>query len=159
MWVVIRVVLCRWDTGTPSLYAWFSWILLPYTKLNFPNPSLSKSCSLISIPPIADLAAWKLYPIKRHIMSHIWQLSCLSIQPTLSSFITNFKEYREKSSDHGLSGSCTCKEMQAVRKLSVWYKIPFWFQNTVCPNTKDAFPKIQAWAYNRYSRLNRSRLA
>ena len=26
-----------------------------------------------------------------------------------------------------------------------------WFQNTVCPKTKDAFLKIQAWAYNRYS--------
>ena len=38
-------------------------------------------------------------------------------------------------------------------------KIPIWFQNTVCPKTKDAFPKIQAWAYNRYSRLHRSRLA
>ena len=60
--------------------------------------------------------------------------------------------------DHGLSGSCT-KEMHAVRKLSVWYKIPIWFQNTVCPKTKDAFPKIQAWAYNRYSRLHLSRLA
>ena len=59
--------------------------------------------------------------------------------------------------DHGLSGSCT-KEMHAVRKLSVWYKIPIWFQNTVCPKTKDAFPKIQAWAYNRYSRLHRSRV-
>ena len=44
---------------------------------------------------------------------------------------------------HGLSGSCT-KEMPAVRKLSVWYKIPTWFQNTVCTKTKDAFPKIQA---------------
>ena len=32
------------------------------------------------------------------------------------------------------------------------------FQNTVSPKTKDAFPKIQAWAYNRYSRLHRSRL-
>ena len=40
--------------------------------------------------------------------------------------------------DHGLSGSCT-KEMHAVRKLSVWYKIPIWFQNTVCPKTKYAF--------------------
>ena len=30
------------------------------------------------------------------------------------------------------------------------------FQNTVYPKTKDAFPKIQAWAYNRYSRLHRS---
>ena len=60
--------------------------------------------------------------------------------------------------DHGLSGSCT-KEVHAVRKLSVWYKIPIWFQNTVCPKTKDTFPKIQAWAYNRYSRLHRSRLA
>ena len=35
---------------------------------------------------------------------------------------------------HGLSGSST-KEMHAVRKLSVWYKIPIWFQNNVCPNT------------------------
>ena len=59
--------------------------------------------------------------------------------------------------DHRLSSSCT-KEMHAVRKLSVWYKIPIWFQNTVCPKTKDAFPKIQAWAYNRYSRLHRSRV-
>ena len=60
--------------------------------------------------------------------------------------------------DHGLSGSCT-KEVHAVRKLAVWYKIPIWFQNTVCPKNEDAFPKIQAWAYNRYSRLHRSRLA
>ena len=45
--------------------------------------------------------------------------------------------------DHGLPGSCT-KEMHALRKLSVCYKIPIWFQNTVCPKTKDAFPKIQA---------------
>ena len=51
------------------------------------------------------------------------------------------------------------QEMHAVRKLSVWYKIPIWFQNTVCPKTKDTFPKIQAWAYNRYSRLHRSHLA
>ena len=28
-----------------------------------------------------------------------------------------------------------------VRKRSVWYKIPIWFQNTVCPKTKDAFSK------------------
>ena len=33
------------------------------------------------------------------------------------------------------------------------------FQNTVYPKTKDAFPKIQAWAYNRYSRLHRSHLS
>ena len=48
--------------------------------------------------------------------------------------------------NHGLSGSCT-KEMHAVSKLLVWYKIPIWFQNTVCPKTKDPFPKIQASAY------------
>ena len=53
----------------------------------------------------------------------------------------------------------TPKEMHAVRKLSVWCKIPIWFQNTVCPKTKDVFAKIHAWAYNRYSRLHRSRLA
>ena len=32
------------------------------------------------------------------------------------------------------------------------------FQNTVYPKTKDAFPKTQSWAYNRYSRLHQSRL-
>ena len=32
------------------------------------------------------------------------------------------------------------------------------FQNTVYPKTKGAFPTIQAWAYNRYSRFYRSRL-
>ena len=42
--------------------------------------------------------------------------------------------------DHGLCGSCT-KEMHAVRKLSVWYKIPIWFQITVCLKTKNVFPK------------------
>ena len=42
--------------------------------------------------------------------------------------------------DHGLCGSCT-KEMHALRKLSVWYKIPIWFQITVCLKTKDVFPK------------------
>ena len=60
--------------------------------------------------------------------------------------------------DHSLSGSCT-KEMHAVRKLSVWYKILIWFQNTVCLKTKDALPKIQASANNRYSHLHRPRLA
>ena len=43
--------------------------------------------------------------------------------------------------DHGLSGSCT--EMHAVRKLSVSIKIPSWFQNTVCPKTKDAKYKLE----------------
>ena len=76
------------------------------------------------------------------------------------SLLSSFREFvhDDYCLDHGLSGSCT-KEMNADRKLSVWYKIPIWFQNTVCPKTKDAFPKIQAWAYNRYSRLHRSRLA
>ena len=59
--------------------------------------------------------------------------------------------------NHGLCGSCT-KEMHAVRKLSARYQIPIWFENTICRKTKVAFPKIQAWAYNRYSRLNWSRL-
>ena len=30
------------------------------------------------------------------------------------------------------------------------------FQNTVYPKTEDAFPQIQAWAYNRYSHFHRS---
>ena len=42
--------------------------------------------------------------------------------------------------DHGLSGSCT-KEMQAVRKLSVWYKPPSDFKLLSARKLKDAFPK------------------
>ena len=48
--------------------------------------------------------------------------------------------------DHGLCGSCT-KEMHAVRKLSVWYKIPIWFQITVCLKTKDVFPKNTSFSF------------
>ena len=60
--------------------------------------------------------------------------------------LSSFREFLyDGYLDHGLSGSCT-KEMKAVRKLSVWYKTPIWFQNIVCRKTKGAFPKIQAWA-------------
>ena len=76
-------------------------------------------------------------------------------QSLLSSFREFVHDYYCR--DHGLSGSCI-KEMHAVRKLSVWCKIPIWFRNTVCPKTKDALPNIQVWAYQRYSRLHRSRL-
>ena len=91
-----------------------------------------------------------------------WDKKCFVLLcPIGEQFLLNsFREFVHDGycSDHGLSGPCT-KEMHAVRKLSVWYKIPIWFQNTVCPKTKDAFPKLQTWAYNRYSRLHRSRLA
>ena len=74
--------------------------------------------------------------------------------------LSSFREFLHDGYcfNHVLSGSCT-KEMPAVRKLSFWCKIPIWFQNTVCPKSEDTFPKIQVWAYNRYSRLHRSRLA
>ena len=74
--------------------------------------------------------------------------------------LSSFREFVHDSYflDHSLSGSCI-KEMHEVRKLSVWYKIPIWFQNTVCPKTKDAFPKIQASAFNRCLRFHLSRLA
>ena len=92
----------------------------------------------------------------------IWHKTCFVLLCPIGEqfLLSSFREFVHDGYclDHGLSGSCT-KEMHAVRKLSVWYKIPIWFQNTVCPKTKDAFPKIQAWAYNRYSRLHRSRLA
>ena len=79
----------------------------------------------------------------------------ISEQSLLSSFREFVHDYYCR--DHGLSGSCI-KEMHAVRKLSVWCKIPIWFRNTVCPKTKDALPNVQVWAYKRYSRLHRSRL-
>ena len=41
------VGMCRWNPGTLNLYqSKFSWILLPYTRLNSPNPPIQ----LISFP-------------------------------------------------------------------------------------------------------------
>ena len=40
--------------------------------------------------------------------------------------------------DHGLSGSCT-KEMHAVRKLSVWYKIPIWSNSLTLSNASELY--------------------
>ena len=37
------VGMCRWNPETLSLYqSWFSWILLPYTRVNPPNHSYSR---------------------------------------------------------------------------------------------------------------------
>jgi len=83
-----------------------------------------------------------LCPIGEHIS---WVLFVNSYTTAIDSF-------------YGLSGSYT-KETYAVRKLQFDINSPASFQNTVYPKSKDAFPKIQAWAYNRYSRLHRSRLA
>ena len=57
--------------------------------------------------------------------------------------------------DHRLSGSRT-KEMPESRNFQFDINSPV--QNTVYPKTKDAFPKIQAWAHNRYSPLHQSHL-
>ena len=40
-----------------------------------------------------------------------------------------------------LSGSCT-KEMHAVRKLSVWYKIPIWSNSLTLSNARELFRTI-----------------
>ena len=58
--------------------------------------------------------------------------------------LSSFREFVQNGYclDHGLSRSCT-KEMYAVSKLLVCYKIPIWFQNIVCPETKDAFPLLR----------------
>ena len=58
--------------------------------------------------------------------------------------------------DHGLFGSCTKEKW--TKSGNFQFDINFPFQNTVYPKPKGAFPKTQAWAYNRYSRLHRSRL-
>ena len=88
------------------------------------------------------------------------KMHCIIVPNRWTHLLSSFRVFVHDRCclEHGLSGSCT-KEMQALRKLSVWYKIPIWFQNTVCPKTTDAFPKIQASAYNRYSGLHGSRLA
>ena len=43
--------------------------------------------------------------------------------------------------DHGLSSLCT-KEMHAVRKLSVWYKIPIWSNSLTLSNARELFRTI-----------------
>ena len=98
----------------------------------------------------------------KRVPAPVWaqKMLCIILLNRRTHLLTSFRVFLHDSYclDHGLSGSCT-REMHAVGKLSVWYKIPIWLQNTVCPKTKDAFPKIQASAYNRYSRLHRPRLA
>ena len=43
--------------------------------------------------------------------------------------------------DHGLSSLCT-KDMHAVRKLSVWYKIPIWSNSLTLSNARKLFRTI-----------------
>ena len=105
-----RVVMCRCDTGTPSLYFWFSWILLLYTELNFPNSSLSKSCSLIFIssPRLSRLNTIPCGTL--HIPSGSnppppgGGLGC-----PLNSFITNFNESTGKIYIHIHTRGCNKK--------------------------------------------------
>ena len=75
-----------------------------------------------------------------------WAQKCfVLLYPIGEQFLlSSFREFVHDGYcfNHGLSGSCT-KGMHVVRKLSVWYKIPMWFQKTVCPKAKDAFPKTE----------------
>ena len=103
-----RVVMCRCDTGAPSLYFRFSWILLFYTKLNFPNSSLSKSFSLISIPS-PRLSCLNTIPYKAaHYISHLAVPPGGGVGCPLNSFITNFNESTEKIYIH--IHTCSCKK-------------------------------------------------
>ena len=87
------------------------------------------------------------------------KMLCIIVPNRRTHLLSSFREFVHDGYClyHGLSDSCT-KEMHAIKKLSVLYKIPIWFQNTVCPKPKDAFPKIQASAYKVYSLLHRPRL-
>ena len=103
----------------------------------------------------------ELFPkIQADVGSWLATKNALYLCPISEQFLlSSFREFVHDGYcfDHSLCSSCT-KEMHPVRKLSVWYKILICFQNTVCPKTKDTFPKIQVWAYNKYSRLHWSRL-
>ena len=51
--------------------------------------------------------------------------------------------------DHGLSSLCT-REMHAVRKLSVWYKIPIWSNSLTLSNASELF-----WTISKFmNRMN-----
>ena len=52
--------------------------------------------------------------------------------------------------DHGLSSLCT-KEMHAVRKLSVWYKIPIWSNSLTLSNASELF---WSWISKFMKRMN-----
>ena len=52
--------------------------------------------------------------------------------------------------DHGLSSLCT-KEMHAVRKLSVWYKIPIWSNSLTLSNPSELF---WSWISKFMKRMN-----
>ena len=82
-------------------------------------------------------------------------LLCLIGEQNLLSYFCEFVHdgYRL---DHGLFGSCTKEKWTKSGNFQFDINCPF--QNTVYPKPKGAFPKTQARAYNRYSRLHRSRL-
>ena len=45
------VGMCRWDPGTLNLYqSQFSWILLPYTRVNSPNPPYPRVAVFQKLP-------------------------------------------------------------------------------------------------------------
>ena len=83
-----------------------------------------------------------LCPIGEHIS---WVLFVFSYTTAIVSITACLSHVPKKCTQSG--------------NFQFWYKIPIWFQNTVWPKTKDAFPKIRASAYNRYSRVHRPRLA
>ena len=75
-----------------------------------------------------------LCPIGEHIS---WVLFVFSYTTAIVSITACLSHVPKKCTQSG--------------NFQFWYKIPIWFQNTVWPKTKDAFPKIRASAYNRYS--------
>ena len=65
----------------------------------------------------------------KRMLAPDWAQKCFVLLCPIGEqfLLSSFREFVHDSHcfDGGLSGSCT-KEMHAVRKLSVWYKIPIW---------------------------------
>ena len=68
------------------------------------------------------------------------KLLCIIVPNRRTHLLSSFRVFVHDGYclDHGLSGSCT-KEMHAVRKLSVWYKIPIWSNSLTLSNASELF--------------------
>ena len=68
------------------------------------------------------------------------KMLCIIVPNRRAHLLSSFRVFVHDSYclDHGLSGSCT-KEMHAVRKLSVWYKIPIWSNSLTLSNASELF--------------------
>ena len=68
-------------------------------------------------------------------------------------FLSSFREFVHDGYLNSITACLAHAPKKCMQSGNFQFDMNSPFQNTVYPKTKDAFPKIQAWAYKRYSPL------